>query len=341
MMGWVEMAGLKSGAPPPDVLRKEAAQWFARLNTKQVSAATLEAFRQWRKAPGRRDAYAEIEAAWAQTAQAEGQPQVQAALRSALEKTNPQPWAVTPRRRGLAWGGLVAALGLIVVVGIWRPAGPWPGFGHETYATAVGEQRSLRLADGSRVWLDTDTRLSIHLAASRRDVTLHRGQAMFDVARDPARPFTVRAGETSVRALGTRFDVRRSGDQVRVTLVEGKVQVAQPRSEALTLSPGQQVLAADTLGRPTQVDLTSATSWTEGRIVFEAAPLHQAVAEVNRYSPRKIILDAPRAANDKVTGAFDSGDLDAFVLAVSQLHGLEVAEADDDRVRLVPAHASP
>ena len=93
------------------------------------------------------------------------------------------------------------------------------------YVTAIGEQRTIQLDDGSRIILDTSSEVAVRLTGNRRSVTLTAGQAMFDVQGDPARPFVVAAGDTKVTAIGTRFDVRRSGAGARVILVDGRVDV--------------------------------------------------------------------------------------------------------------------
>lgn len=319
-------------APSPDPAGKEAAAWFSRLNTRSVSSDTLEAFRTWRQQPGHRDAYAEVERLWRKAGALTGDPDIEGVLAAALDRSG--------RRRG--WRGLpplilagcaAGAAVLALAGGIWL----WPALVGSTYATGVGEQRLVQLADGSRVRLDTDTRLVARFDARGRHIRLNRGQAFFDVAHDAARPFVVEAGPTAVRALGTRFDVRRDDGHVQVTLVEGRVEVhagGPAAGRSLTLSPGQQVTANGGLGAPRPIDVATATSWTSGRIVFHDVPLRAAVAEVNRYSRRKIVLDAGGEGEVAVTGAFDSGDVEAFTAAVSDLHDLQAEPQADGSVRL-------
>jgi transmembrane sensor len=199
----------------------------------------------------------------------------------------------------------------------------------------------VQLDDGSRIRLDTDTRLVVRLSSARRLVQLQRGQAFFEVAHDATRPFVVEAGTTDVRALGTQFDVRRDAVHVQVTLLQGRVEVRQGSSDhgaAVVLHPGEQVVANGALGRPALADLTTATSWTDGRLLFHAIPLRQAIAEMNRYSRRRIVLAAPGLGDEAVTGAFDTTNVEGFVLAVSGLHGLRV-ERDDKEIRLIPANS--
>jgi transmembrane sensor len=207
------------------------------------------------------------------------------------------------------------------------------------YSTAVGEQRLVRLEDGSRIRLNTDSRVRVAFSRGERRLVLARGEAYFDVAHDARRPFIVQAGDASVRALGTRFDVRRDAGQVRVTLLEGRVRVrhdGQPRS--WTLAPDQQLtLSAGGAGTTRTADGASATSWTTGRLVFHETPLAAAIAEVNRYSDRKVALDAQGLSGRLVNGVFDVGDTDSFVRGVAALIELKATATPDGSIRLQAA----
>src|SRR5690606_31466403 len=154
------------------------------------------------------------------------------------------------------------------------------------YVTAVGEQREITLLDGSHVRLDTDTRMRVRFNEGTRRILLDRGQALFEVAHRAQQPFVVQAGDTEVTALGTRFDVRRSADVrgARVTLVEGSVAVTGGdgvNRRDWRLQPGEQLNTAARSAKPRSVDVTVATSWAKGRLVFQNTPLQDAVAEVN------------------------------------------------------------
>ena len=312
---------------------QEAAAWFARLNAREVALATFEEFRVWRQSPGNRSAYNAVEAQWTAMAALRGQPEIDLAVAGALARGG-----AARSRRGLLtslWLGGAAAAGLIVVA-----FGGYAFLNRGALTTGVGEQRIVRLADGSTVRLDTDSRIVVRFAAGERHVALDRGQAFFEVAHDPSRPFIVRAGDTTVRAVGTRFDVRRDGDQVRAVLVEGVVQVRTASAAKIwTLQAGQQITSGDGAPQARVVDVQAATGWTSGHIVFEAVPLAAAVAEVNRYSRRKIVLDDEAVAAVPVTGVFDSGDVGAFVSAVCLLHPLKAEPGGDGGVRLV--HVGP
>ncbi|HVI33750.1 FecR family protein [Phenylobacterium sp.] len=319
-----------------DRARSEAAAWFARLGRQAVTTDALRAFRDWRRTPANAQAYAEVERTWAKAGTLAQDPEIRAATHAALDRRPRSRTAGLPRGP-LAWGAAgLAALALAAALRFG------PGLAAPAYDTGVGEQRLVVLEDGSRVRLNTDSRVRIRFHDDRRRVELVRGQAFFEVAHDPARPFTVDAGAADVRALGTRFDVRRLDGTVQVTLVEGSVRVQADAARAddethaaWTLAPGQQLtVAPGRAAAPRPADTAGATSWTTGRIVFRETPLAAAVAEVNRYAPHKISLEAPALAAAPVNGVFDTGDTEAFVAAASSLFGLEARRAPDGAVVL-------
>lgn len=314
-----------SADPTDPRIQAEAAEWFAKLGHRAISSADLMAYREWRRTPAHRAAYEAIEAIWSASAELKSDPELRAATEEALNP--PKSEAGAPIVARVRWTGL--AILLILAGGFaLRVAAD----GH-TYATGPAEQRIITLEDGSRLRLDTRTRLTVRFSPSQRRVALLSGQALFDVAHDTHRPFTVLAGDTQVRAVGTRFDVRRDGDQARVVLIEGVVEVKHAKTSApVRLQGGQELTKASP--QPQAADLAAATDWTEGRIRFHATPLRDAVAEVNRYGRQEIVLEPGPIGDRQVSGVFNAGDTQAFLVAVEDLFGLK-AEADwSGRVRL-------
>jgi len=314
-------------------IRDEAAGWYARLNKTTISHETIRAFREWRSDERHAEAYAEIDAFWRRIGKLRNDEEIQRAAGEALGRADAKKGHM-PRPGGKTLGA--AAFALLLAAGA---ALAWPHVMGRAYETATGEQRLIRLADGSRLRLDADSRARVRLSAERRDVELLEGRAFFDVAHDAARPFVVKAGATSVRALGTRFEVGRTGPAVEVTLVEGKVQVEDAGAKAaVILAPGDQAVVERPAAAPrlAKVDAAAETSWTTGRLVFRDQPLAAAVAEVNRYAPTRIVLADPELSALRVSGVFDAGDADAFVGAVSALYGLE-PQRHGREIRLVPA----
>ncbi|QYF87057.1 FecR domain-containing protein [Brevundimonas sp. PAMC22021] len=312
------------------VADREAAEWHVRLGERPVSAATLQAFKTWRETPANADAYRRVETLWRTTGSLRADADIRALTQETLRTSRPRTGRFWIRRGLPAVAVGISVLVAAVALFLWLPT-------RNLYSTEVGGQRLVRLGDGTRIQLDTNTRLRIRYRSAERRVILEQGQALFTVASDAARPFRVAAGETEVTALGTVFDVRREAVGVRVTLVEGAVAVSEGASAEARrwrLTAGQQVRTSRTNPAPRRVDPEVETSWSEGRLVFRNAPLRDAVAEVNRYLPDKIVLAAEAAAEVPVNGVFASGDRDAFVSAVSDLFGLSVHPEADGGVRL-------
>jgi transmembrane sensor len=228
-------------------------------------------------------------------------------------------------------GALAAAAGVLAVAGVAAWPLLHPG---EVYQTGLNERRVVTLQDGSRLSLDAMTKVTVRYTDEARRLTLEKGQARFDVAHDVARPFSVRARDRTVVATGTAFNIDVFGDKARVTLIEGRVIVMPAKDDvgplpkpgsthlpprAVELRAGQQLVAV--LDTPTQVvsnvDLQQATAWQQGKLMFDREPLAEAVARMNRYSERKIVIGDPGAGAVEVSGAFDAGDTRGFLEAVT------------------------
>lgn len=320
--------------PDLDVRRREAANWFARLNQRRVAASDITGFSQWRRTPENAAAYLKIERMWEAAETLGADPDIALLSRSARNRADAARKARRLTRVLLPIGAV--ACGAMLVVGgmLW-----WPST--QSYQTAVGERRTVALEDGSRVTLDTASHVRVRFTRGRRSVELIDGQAFFAVTGNPNRPFVVSAGDTDVTAVGTRFDVRRSGDGALVTLVEGKVEVRdqRPGASEWALTPGQQVATFAPRPAVRTVNTSVTTSWTSGRLIFSGQSLQSAVAEVNRYSTRKIVLEAPNVASTSVSGAFNAGDVDGFVAALLDLYPVEAARTADGRILISDASA--
>lgn len=331
--------------PKPETIQ-DAAAWFVRLRATDGRRDRAR-FAGWRlQDQSRAVACREIEDVWSLA----GEAAADAGIAALIEQTEPRRRASNNHgwRPGGPWirrvAGVALALALIAGgAGLLAPIdfGPGPDrVAPAVYRTALGEQRDVALADGSVIHLDTASQVAVDLRPRGRDVQLLSGRARFTVARDPARPFVVRAGDAGVTALGTVFDVRRSGAGVDVALFHGKVEVrrdqADPAAGRVTLSPRQGV-RIDTRGRPLQVRALNgdaAWGWAEGRLIFSGAPLTEVAAEINRYSTRKILLSVPEGDTRRFRGEFRSGDIDSAVLVLSTLYDLRALPNENGDVRL-------
>lgn len=295
----------------------EAATWHARLGARSVSTETLEEFFAWRSVPANAEAYRRVETVWAASGRLGENDRIQEAVAEAMNRRSGLGLKARYRRSlfAIVTATAVAALGL----------GAWVWFDRRSVvSTDVGEQRVVQLVDGSTVRLDTGSAIRVRFEGGERRIELERGQALFTVSPDMRRPFVVDAGRAEVTAIGTVFDVRRSEGGVRVTLVEGAVEIAGTTGAPPSrMRAGQQaqVTAAGVSTR--SVDTAKAVSWTDGRLVFEDTPLRTAVAEVNRYLERPVVLEDGVMAEVAVNGVFRAGDRAAFASAAAEGLGLE------------------
>lgn len=301
---------------------REAAEWHARLGVRSVTTQTLEAFFAWRTVPENADAYRRVEKAWAVSGRLSGDTQMHAVLAEIMDRRNS---GSRVRRRGALVGAAGAVAALAAAVGVWSW---WDG--RSVYATGVGEQRLVQLADGSTVRLDTASRIRVRFDRGVRRIELTEGQGLFTVAHDSGRPFVVRAGDAQVTAVGTVFDVRRNAADVKVTLVSGVVDVVREGGAAPSrMTAGQQARVTPARISTRSIDAATATSWTTGRLVFEDTPLETAVAEVNRYLEEPIVLEPGTDGKTPVSGVFRTGEREGFALAAAEGLGLRTRSRAD------------
>ena len=316
-----------------------AAEWFARVRLGTPTAQDRRAFEEWLSGgAGHARAYEEYERFWGVLGPMGSDQRVAVARDKILAQVGAQ------RVRRAQWrGAAVAAAVVLTVIAAFTASRSrlpsWLG-GPETFATRMGQHSSLMLDDGSAVTLNTESELVPLYSAAERAVRLNRGQALFEVAKDPARPFVVYAGDRRIVALGTSFDVRITDADVRVTLVEGRIAVTAAKETdppVTELSPGQQFVASrgGVQGTVRGADVTSVTSWSEGRLLFSDEPLGSAVAEVTRYSRTKVVLADPALAGLRVSGVFRTGQIGGFVSALEARFPVRVSDRSETRVLLV------
>ena len=203
---------------------------------------------------------------------------------------------------------------------------------HGGYATAIGEQRTIRLTDGTQVEMNTDTRLHSEITAKRRLVILERGEAYFEVFHDAKRPFVVQAADRQIVDIGTKFSVRRNGDQVNVLVAEGEVRVEAPGSKhpsssvlvkanGAVIAKAGETLVMKKLRHAVDEDL----AWRSGVLVFDQKTLAEAAAQFNRYSSKQIVVKG-EARNLRIGGSFRTNNVSAFATLIKEGFGLNVVE---------------
>ncbi|MDC7788024.1 FecR domain-containing protein [Rhodoplanes sp. TEM] len=292
---------------------REALEWLVRLRDDQAGEADREAFRAWvERDPANAAAWAHAQALWTRFDIA--RPEIDR-LRRSRKLTS---------RRNLLLAGFATLAGAGGLGLLGRP---------DLLAdvtTAVGERRSLTLADGSAVELGTWSALSVDFTATARRVALFRGEAFFDVAADPARPFSVTAGPGTTQALGTRFDVKLLDGVVTVAVDAHAVTVRTGAAPAVEVGRGFQVsYGEEGRGPVVPADLAAVAAWRTDRIVVQDVPLRRVLAELERYRRGRIVLTTSRIGAIPVTAIFDTREPEAALRTI----------ADTLPVRLV--HAGP
>lgn len=340
--------------------RAEAAAWIVRLHGPHRTAELEAGFRAWLAAhPENARQFERVTEVWdaGGTIPVAGLPRV-------------TRWSEEQSRRRWA---IAATILLTLAAGAWGFSQYWLD---PSYATGLGEQRLVRLDDGTRIALNSKTLIRVSCCDHERRVRLERGEAYFEVARDAAHPFVVVAGGHQVRAIGTAFVVRHEASRTAVTLVEGKVAVSgpgdvdamtatmpqaaaakgsetprndawrgkpQPRATSQTgsapivLSPGQRVtFAGGAQPRLDEPRIDAITAWRRGEVMLDRTTLADAVVEMNRYDERLLVVDDPAIAALRISGIYHAGDTVGFARTVARLYGLEVVQ-QPGRIQLVQA----
>jgi transmembrane sensor len=214
------------------------------------------------------------------------------------------------RRRTIRRVTASTVLSVAAVASVWFAD---PAYRVDNLQTAVGEHRDWSLADGSRLALNTGSSVRAEWHVRSRRLQIERGEASIEVAHSIVRPLVTYAGDVVIHDIGTTFAVRRDAADVQVGVVSGSVAVATGAQAPVTLKPNQVVtVAAGHPGALQPFDPDQALSWRDGRLAFDGTPLSVAVAEMRRYRQAPIELD-PRAANLRVSGQFDTANIDALL----------------------------
>jgi transmembrane sensor len=345
------MSGPRQTLPettPPGAVTAAAADWVVRLQARDAGEAEWLAFEAWLgAAPDARRAYDAAMSVWL-LADAVDQGEVERPRRGLATPALGGPGARTWGLR--TWGALglgAASLAVVAVTVTWSPMTskrePTPAATEQVYATARGERRTVRLADGSEIDLSGDSRVAIGLAPSQRRVTMTRGEAAFSVTHDPRRPFTVSVGDREIRDLGTEFDVRLAGPQIRVQVRQGLVEVSarDHRADApIALSAGRQLLhdEGSDVSTVRSVTIADVFAWKEGRLIYRDQPLGVVVSDLNRYFPHAVRIEGARTAALRFTGVLAVDGEEATIrrlvallpISATRVNGAMVLKVRDD-----------
>ena len=327
-------------------ISEQAADWLVRLSEPAVSASHRRQFMKWlKKSPQNVEEFIAIATLHQEvTEQASSLPDLIAELGSrhdhpavplfsGLTPAHVSGARPRPRRHFALWAAAAGMALVAVLVLQWLPREP-PLVAHRT---DLGEQRSVVLADGSIITLNTLSEAIVRFDRSAREVTLVAGEAMFDVVSDPERPFIVQTGSMSLTVTGTKFAVYRKRNSTRVAVVEGVIEALPVRA------PGDPIVVKAGMGavataqgvtlEDSRFDVEKAIAWTDRRLVFDAAPLAEVVAEFNRYNRTPLVVEDSVLANRAVTTVFNAHDVSALVAFLELEPDVEV-EYGDDAIRI-------
>lgn len=306
-------------------IENEAADWLARFDGLDPGSDDISAyekadpdFANWLKPVENRVAFLRLYGAWRRADRL-------AALASGQDVV-----AVRRQWRLPAWA-VAACIALIALAGIWGPVGESP----EIYETAIGGHETVPLADGSRVELNTDTRLTARISESARTVVLEKGEAYFEIFHDKTRPFIVEAGNKKITVLGTKFTVWRKGDEVEVIVTEGRVQIQSSTGQGIlqptVIQKGTQALLRRQgvlIAQKSEGELKDALGWRQGVLFFDQMDLANVAGEFNRYNRVKLVIADPQVAKLRIGGSFRAENVDVFVRLLKDGFGLKVERED-------------
>lgn len=317
----------------------EAAVWFAQLGDDAREPEKHRGLANWRaERPANAAALAEMDALWTDLEHVAAlsfydEKATRKRDAVAIDRSARPPLSLMPNRLWWSAAG-AAAMAAMVLLFLAHPF-----FNPVIFETAVGGQQVASLPDASRVTLNTDSRVAARFTAKERLITLDRGEALFEVSRDPNRPFIVQTHVGKVTALGTKFVVRDRGSSMEVTLLEGKILVDPEKNgqTSFIMTPGQRVrIGTAGTALVDKPSLDAVTAWRRGGLVLQDMSAVAAVGEMNRYGQKPITLDrSANVAECRVSGVFRVADTQRFSQILARICGLRL-EQRDDRYLLIP-----
>lgn len=288
----------------PHEVRARAREWLLRMSSGEAGEKDRAALKQWlEESPANASAFEDISNLWGELGQ------LDEARLEVPDQEPDMPSLPTSHRSRWAWAVAASVLLAVFMLSLLQPSGqlePATEAGVQQYATAHGSIQQVSLPDGSEVTLGAYSRITLQFDDSSRDLTLLRGEAVFTVAPDASRPFTVNAGKGSTRAVGTIFAVRLVEQRVQVDVAEGTVEVASAGGHHRVAAGQRSGYHAESgLDPVTATDARSALAWRDGHREYHDTPLRELVADLNRYSATPILLTSRSLADTPITAAFE------------------------------------
>lgn len=351
--------------PDKAAIKEEAGLWIVRMDSRKLDDDEIQELREWvKRSDFHREYLLKLAANWdAMSVLRElgemfplPEKEETQTSHSAWSRLNKRIWEILRSPMGIAASGLASLL----VAGsllLFHPE-QMRGTSSEEYVTAVGERQSYTLEDGTVMSLNTNTRIQVNYTEARRSVSLLQGEATFEVAKNPERPFVVYAGTGLVWAVGTAFNVRHDAGLVDVIVTEGRVKVFSDTSATDSIAPSLKV-ASDAVEAPVEASSPVAQNdqreallgaggalryreviesfktmeqeesqrilaWHEGSLVFKGETLEQAVAEISRYTDKKLIIADESLKTLRVGGHYKLDDIDALLASLGRGLGISV-----------------
>ena len=350
---------MKTSHTAKSLIQQAAGEWFVEFRTGEPDQATRAAFCAWlQESQAHMAAYLEFAALWNRAGgydprekwplerlieAARHDPDNLVTLRegASIRKATDSSRSARKRYRGAIAASLILAIGCVAFYAYTQ---------RNLYTTALAEQRSLTLNDGSIIQLNSSSRVRIHYTERQRDVELIQGQALFTVAKDPRRPFIVSSSGTQVRAVGTEFDIyhKPAGDTV-VTVLEGAVsvlptplkkrQAAATLAESALLAAGEQLTVAGThVSQRKNANVAAITAWTQHQLVFDSTPLSDVASEFNRYNRRQLSINDTELKDFTIDGVFSSTDPTSLINYLRSRPDVVVTETGNQIIITRAAH---
>ncbi|HEY4125975.1 MAG TPA: FecR domain-containing protein [Rhizomicrobium sp.] len=299
----------------------QAAAWIEQRDRDEWSDADQAGLDSWlAQSPSHRAAFWRLEAAWKDSDRL--------TAFHPVARREAKPRFTLPVFKSVAALAVIAICGAATTAYVMTP--DW-----KTYSTTVGGREILTLGDGTKIELNTDSVIRVAQSAHERKVWLDKGEAYFEVTHDASRPFAVMVGNRRITDLGTKFLVRSDSDQLKVAVLDGRVQIEEKNGEAnpTVLTAGDVVVAARatlTRSRTPTKELESALGWRNGVLVFDNRTLADVAAEFNRYNARKLIVADGKVGQTRIAGTFRADNIDAFVNTAHRVLGLHVEKRGED-----------
>ncbi len=307
-------------------IRSQAADWLAQMQNPDATPETQDAFEQWRNADIRHAlAFEQCRSLWLMTQELKNDVDIQRELDSARARKK------SSARNNRWYLFAAAATFLIISVGVFFQLSPPP----IEYSTGIAEQRLIQLDDGSSALLNTDSVLQVRFTSNKRELLLKKGEAYFTVAKDKQRPFEVTAAKSSVRAVGTEFNVALLNHKLTLDVTEGVVEFkTKTASDDLLSSKVKQGEAINLHANDSKLIIQPAnaariSAWKARKIYFSADTLEDAVVEYNRYTRKKIVILHDELKQQKISGVFNIDDIDTFIFSLEQLLDVRVERHRD------------